>query len=341
MESHYQNNPNLIYESYAHQKASLNGGLFGNSDYYCEGLKKSGWDAEKLIINCKQLQTTWIRENNSSARDLQSVAVEQIKQANPRVTFFHDLNLMTKDFLDAVRPFTELMVGQISTVILNEIPFDSYDLLFSSFPHYIKRFRDAGLTAHYMPLAFDPRILQHVNQFAFSQRPIECSFAGGISKLHLRSYKLLELLVKESPIEFWGYGAETLSENSPVRDRHHGYAWGKDMFNILSASKININRHGEVAENYANNMHLFEATGCGTLLITDYKDNLCELFEIGKEVVAYRSPEECAALVQYYLTHQKEAEEIAKEGQSRTLRDHTHIDRMGKTAQILEDHFRK
>ncbi len=70
-------------------------------------------------------------------------------------------------------------------------------------------------------------------------------------------------------------------------------------------SFITINRHIDVAENYANNMRLFEATGCGALLITDYKDNLNELFEIGEEIVAYRSPEEAAALIKYYLSNPK------------------------------------
>ena len=341
LSSHYQQYPNLACESYVEQKASLHGEFFGNSDYYAEGLKNVGWDADTLIINCKQLQEAWVRENNSSAKDMMSVAVEQIRHAKPQVIYFHDLNFMTKDFLDAVRPHAKLIVGQIATVILNKIPFDSYDVLFSSFPHYVKRFREEGLTVYYRPLGFDPRILQHMDQCPFSQRPIDCSFVGGISKLHLQSYELLEYLAKETPIKFWGYGAETLNGKSTIRNRHYGHAWGKEMFTILASSKININRHGEVAENFANNMHLFEATGCGTLLITDYKDNLNNLFRIGKEIVAYRSPAECSDLVKYYLIHQDEAEAIAKAGQMRTLNNHTHVKRMRETAEILEQHLRK
>ena len=33
-------------------------------------------------------------------------------------------------------------------------------------------------------------------------------------------------------------------------------------------AKITINRHIDVSENYANNMRLFEASGCGALLIS-------------------------------------------------------------------------
>ena len=62
-------------------------------------------------------------------------------------------------------------------------------------------------------------------------------------------------------------------------------------------------------------MRLYEATGVGSLLITDQKDNLGELFEVGKEVVAYSSIEEAAELIRYYLDHPDEASEIARAGQ--------------------------
>jgi len=128
--------------------------------------------------------------------------------------------------------------------------------------------------------------------------------------------------------------------DSAIRNKHNGEAWGKEMFQRLASSKITVNRHIDVAENYANNMRLFEATGCGALLITDYKENLNDLFEIGSEVVAYRSPEECAALIKYYLDNPDEAETIARAGQARTLRDHSYSKRMEQTAEILERHLR-
>src|SRR5690606_38961943 len=119
-------------------------------------------------------------------------------------------------------------------------------------------------------------------------RPVECSFIGGISPAHRSGYQLLEQLAASVPMSFRGYGAESLPLESSIRKHHQGEVWGRDMFQAFSASRITINRHIDVAESHANNMRLFEATGCIALLITDYKDNLNDLFEIGKEVVAYR-----------------------------------------------------
>jgi len=70
------------------------------------------------------------------------------------------------------------------------------------------------------------------------------------------------------------------------------------MYQVLRDSLLTLNHHGDVGP-YANNLRLFEATGVGTLLITDWKENLAEMFEPGKEVIVYRTPEECAELIKY------------------------------------------
>lgn len=335
----YARNQQLVGESYAQQKNILQLECFGDSDFYSYWLSNAGIPADDIIANCAPLQTAWAIEHRSSLTG-EDLLVEQVRQANPAVIYVQDMNNTSRDFLEKIRPFVRLIAGQIATPIVQQIPFGCYDLLFSSFPHYVDRFRSAGLTSYYQPLAFDPRVLERVAIPEYAERPVACSFVGGISALHVESYRLLEVLAEKTVTQFWGYGADTLPAGSMIIPRHRGEAWGRDMFSIIGNSRITINRHGEVAENYANNMRLFEATGCGTLLITDYKDNLGELFKIGIEVVAYRSPEECADLVNYYLAHPEEAETIAKAGQARTLRDHTYTRRMEQTAEILARHLR-
>ena len=113
------------------------------------------------------------------------------------------------------------------------------------------------------------------------------------------------------------------------------------MYRALARSRITLNRHINVAENNANNMRLYEATGVGAMLLTDRKDNLQDLFEIGREVVAYSSKEEAAELVRYYLEHPQEAEQIAKAGQARTLREHTYAHRMQELVPILNRYLGK
>lgn len=100
--------------------------------------------------------------------------------------------------------------------------------------------------------------------------------------------------------------------------------YGLDMFRALQQAKTGFNVHIDAAGNYAANMRLFETTGVGTCLVTDWKQNMKTLFEPDTEVVTYRSAAECVEKVQWLLNHPKERESIAQAGQRRTLQQHNY-----------------
>ena len=86
-------------------------------------------------------------------------------------------------------------------------------------------------------------------------------------------------------------------------------------------------------------MRLYEATGMGSLLLTDHKDNLNEIFEIDKEIVTYKSKEEASDKAFYYLRNPDQLKKIALAGQKRTLKDHTYEKRMEELIIILKKYF--
>ncbi|MCX6043986.1 MAG: glycosyltransferase [Chloroflexi bacterium] len=112
--------------------------------------------------------------------------------------------------------------------------------------------------------------------------------------------------------------------------------FGLDMFQILHDSKINLNIHADSSPLYASNMRLFEATGVGVCLLTDWRQNLGELFDVEREVVAYRSPEECVEKARWLLDHPAERVKIAQAGQQRVLRDHTYQVRAAHLDEIIQ-----
>jgi spore maturation protein CgeB len=193
-----------------------------------------------------------------------------------------------------------------------------------------------GIKSEYFRIGFDTRVLDIVGT---PDKNVPVSFVGGISRHHGKAIPLFEYLADNTPIEFFGYGAKTLPRTSPIRRRHNGEVWGPDMYRALARSKMTINRHINVAENNANNMRLYEATGVGTMLITDSKDNLSDIFEPGKEVVVYSNPEEAVELIRYYIDHPEEANAIAAAGQARTLKEHTYRHRMEELVPILKNNL--
>ena len=355
--SHYRQN-DLAALPYAEQRRRLLGAGFGVADYYSRHLAANGVAAEEIVANCAPLQLQWARENyrplwsrlparlaetQLAARLLTMtrahllVVAEQVRRARPDVLYLQDLNLIPPGLLRSLRSVVKLVVGRIASPLPPRQFLEPYDLVLTSFPHYVSRLRDAGTTAEYFRLGFESSVLERVGP---QVKRYPCTFVGGVSADHARGTAFLEYAAKRASVDFLGYGAETLPKHSAIRARHHGPAWAFDMYRALAQSHITLNRHVDVAENYANNMRLYEATGMGAMLLTDAKSNLRELFAVGSEVVAYDSVEDAAEKIRYYNEHPTERDTIARAGPARTLKDRTYERRMHELAGILARHLR-
>jgi len=261
------------------------------------------------------------------------ILAAQIKHYNPDILLNQAVDGISADFLKKMKAYVRLLVGQIASP-LPQGGDDSrgYDLVISSLPNFVEHFRSHGVPSELNRFAFEPAVLSRVVNGG-PEFPI--SFVGSLSPSHSSRVDLLAHLCSHLKINVWGCGMDGLPLDSPIRSRYNGPAWGIEMYQILHTSRMTINNHIGIADSYANNMRLFEATGVGTLLITDWKVNLHEMFEPGKEVIAYRSAEECAELIQYYLEHDDERKAIARAGQQRTLGEHTYYHRVQELVEIV------
>jgi glycosyltransferase involved in cell wall biosynthesis len=116
--------------------------------------------------------------------------------------------------------------------------------------------------------------------------------------------------------------------------------FGLEMFQVLRDSKITLNIHADSSPTYASNMRLFETTGVGTCMVTDWKNNLHEMFEPDKEVIVYRNAEECVEKVKWLLDHPEKREQTAKAGMARTLKEHTFAHRAAQLDEIIKDRIK-
>jgi spore maturation protein CgeB len=67
----------------------------------------------------------------------------------------------------------------------------------------------------------------------------------------------------------------------------------------------------------------FEATMAGGFYLTGWIEELADLYEIGKEIVCYKSRAELVDLARWYLAHDTERDRVRRAGRARALRDHT------------------
>ncbi|MNN19639.1 Spore protein YkvP [compost metagenome] len=110
---------------------------------------------------------------------------------------------------------------------------------------------------------------------------------------------------------------------------------------VYSGSKIVINLHRSSYDEAVNNNTIglvgispnprtFEISACGTLQIVDVRDDIVNFYTPGVEIETYSSPQELMDKVNFYLTHEKERQEIALRALERTNREHTYSNRVNQ-----------
>jgi spore maturation protein CgeB len=336
----------LAQQPWAQQHKAHFAGGFGTADAYSHGLGLLGVEAIEIVANSPLLQQAWAREHqpdllklSAGMQQLLVILEAQIRWWKPTVLYVQDINWLPAAFLQHVKPLVKLVVGQNACPLAPGLDLSHYNLLLTSLPHYVGRFRNQGVPAAYFPIGFDQRLLQRHR--TDGPRTHALTFVGGLGGYHSQGTQMLEGIAQELPLQAWGYGGQQLPADSTLRQRWRGEAWADDMYGLLASSQITLNRHIDIAEGYANNMRLYEATGMGACLLTDAKVNLPCLFEPDQEVVTYSSPAEAVSKLKQLLAQPKAAAAIAARGQACTLRHHTYNQRMAELVTLLQRHLPK
>jgi len=370
LEQFYARRPGLAAADYAAQHTALIEDCFGSSDFWTGELSRLGYETCDLIINAAPLQRAWAAERGLEFDEgdwLFRIAEAQVRDFRPEVLIVADYSTVTPPFLRRLRdvcPSLRLVLGWCGAPYNDGSVFGEWDVVLSCVPELVAHFREAGHRSRHVNHAFEPRVLEKLGELDCLPAT-DFVFVGSLVKserFHLGREKLLARLVEETGLQLWsevgpppppppsglrraarlllGGAARSQPPQSAVDARIAHRArpalFGLDMFRQLRAGRVALNTHIDISTHSASNMRLFEATGVGACLLTDWKANLHELFEPDAEVVAYREADECVEKVKYLLGHESRRREIAASGQRRTLRDHTFASR----AVLIDDIIR-
>ena len=195
-------------------------------------------------------------------------------------------------------------------------------------PRDCRRLKEEGYPATFVPLSFDPKLAfnpvhQDAVVFVGARYPQRESL---LVDLHERgvpvvaygrewSHRPVDRLLSLKPrrLQIAGHPDVTLPES-------YGLAAG-------AAAAINIHVGGPGAEFDGINSRTFEICGVGGLQLSDRSD-VDSFYDIGTEILVYRSPAELEDLAQRAVKDRGWSNKIREAGRRRTLAEHTCLHRV-------------
>jgi spore maturation protein CgeB len=341
----YSKKPALHAMSYQEQMNHIFGFGFGWSNFWKQHLEATGkFSVEEIIYNVKPAQTRWAEENKISYNpdNWQTEILDaQIDLHKPEIIFFEDL-VLTPVYYKKKFQFVKFIITWDGIAHQDVARYEGSDVIASCHKGTVDFYKNKGVNSFFFLFGFETSLLSRLQ----SRPPLyDLSFVGSVNVAkngHRQRLSLLSKISKQLKTDYWVSGTGNTNLFSfqqlkriargmipeifqlhQISKFNRGKAYGMDMYQILSDSKITLNTHIDAAGEYAANVRLFEATGTGTCLLTDWKKNLHEIFEIDKEVVAYKSPEECIEKVKWLLANESERKKIATAGQHRTINQYS------------------
>jgi len=110
-------------------------------------------------------------------------------------------------------------------------------------------------------------------------------------------------------------------ETQPWR-LHAELSYYSELPAFYPCSDINFNCTSKQMKG-AVNQRLFDVPAAGAFVLTDWRDQIENLFDPGKELICYHEPEEVPDLVRYFLAHPAERQRITRAARTRILAEHT------------------
>jgi len=337
-------------ESFAETQQALFRDGFSAIHFFTQDMPGLGYETFISVINDEVSQKAWMEENAPHLKDANvpapkvglharwldkqfiNIFIEQINAFDPDVLYLDDPIAFDSQFIRLLKRRPRLVIGWRAASVPKDTDWRDIDLIVSNHTPSLELGRKHG--ARWQE-RFMPGFPVWIGEEVAREKLVEdVSFTGSLSFEHARRMRILEELGAKAEEQNFhlAYFAEPKKDLPPQIAKHiRGAVWGMEMYRSMARSRINLNIHIDLAGNEAANMRLFEATGVGAFLLTDAKPNLANFFEPGREIETFRSSEELAEKIRYYLDHEEERAAIARRGRAKCL---AHFTRDKAAAQL-------
>jgi len=260
---------------------------------------------------------------------LEKVLVDQINKLKPDILLgIAQSPVFNERLLDTLRKFGVItlywFVEDFRVLTYWKWTAPHFDIFFSiQTGDFVKELAGIGANNHYyLPVAFD----NNIEGFAVrSGTRMPISFMGAPYPNRLRVFESL------APYDLKIYGEGW--NGYPI----HGVAMGdrrvseSEARSIYRNTEINLNLHSSMDRHVIGgdfvNPRTFELAGMGCFQLSDRRELLPPLYA-EDEVVQFGDEAELMEKIEYYLKHEDERKEIARNARRRTLKQHLYEHRV-------------
>ena len=324
---------------------------YAESDFIHRYLRLSGNETRLVYYNNRNLQRK--SKHYHDGMTWFELLIKQIKDYNPDIIMISNLTVFTESQVEEIRgclPYTGKLIGNYFSLLTDSFKRNArlLDLIGTGSRDYVETIKQGGANAYLLRHAFEPSILGRLGT------PVErkgICFIGSIvlGGGHDNRVKMLDLL-NNSDFLFSSYGMVYEPENMEatysaeyceavirIKRMMKPSIFGVDYYSELAKYNIETNIHPSEIKGGIGNMRMFEATGVGCCLVTDYREGIEELFTDGEEIVVYHSMDELVDKLKWLTNDYDAVRRIALSGQRRTLNEYTYKEK----ADILDGEIQR
>lgn len=226
---------------------------------------------------------------------------------------------------------------------------NSYDRLRNKLPEYLRGYFDAVIEAQLNisganivePMLTTEILEQLQSYFALEKSEGSFSDLGLIFQTTVLGFKIAEVERRRALIELSKHFLVDVYSNSDVSDllriRYRGSVdyWSESP-KVFHAAKINLNF---TIPNIKSGIPLrvWDVLGAGGFLLTNYQAEIPYYFKEGEDLVCFDGVEDLVEKTAYYLDHEEERAQIARNGRKKVEQYHSYYHRIEQILQILTE----
>ena len=142
---------------------------------------------------------------------------------------------------------------------------------------------------------------------------------------------MMDLLARQFGVRLYTWDSERVPESV---SRFPAVSPADGALRVFRHSRINLNI---TLRSIASGVpaRVFDVMSAGGFVLSNWQEEIPELFEEGREIVTYRTPEELVDKASYYLKHEEERRAIAANGYRKVRERYTWVRQLEKILAIL------